>query len=101
MSAMRGYAWPGNVRELRNVIERAVIISTGPELVVPAPRPPARMPQAAMTLTALEIEHIRSVLESTHWRVRGAGGAAQRLGLKPTTLESRMAKLGIVRKKTP
>ena len=44
-----------------------------------------------MTLEALEIEHIRSVLESTNWRVRGRGGAAERLGLKPTTLESRMA----------
>ena len=52
-----------------------------------------------MTLEALEIRHIRSVLESTNWRVRGRGGAAERLGLKPTTLESRMARLGITRKK--
>ena len=57
------------------------------------------MPQTAMTLTELEVEHIRAVLESTSWRVRGAGGAAERLGLKPTTLESRMARLGIARKK--
>jgi transcriptional regulator with GAF, ATPase, and Fis domain len=50
-------------------------------------------------LSELEAEHIRSVLESTSWRVRGPGGAAERLGLKPTTLESRMARLGIARKR--
>ncbi len=52
-----------------------------------------------MTLTELEVEHIRAILEATGWRVRGAGGAAERLGLKPTTLESRIARLGITRKK--
>jgi len=98
MRELERYAWPGNVRELRNVIERAIIIATGPQLVLSAPRPPARMPQTAMTLTAIEIDHIRSVLESTNWRVRGRGGAAERLGIKPTTLESRMARLGISRK---
>jgi PAS domain S-box-containing protein len=96
---LESYAWPGNVRELRNVIERAVILSTSRQLVVPIPRAAARVPQTAMTLEALEIEHIRKVLESTNWRVRGAGGAAERLGLKPTTLESRMARLGITRKR--
>jgi transcriptional regulator with GAF, ATPase, and Fis domain len=50
-----------------------------------------------MTLKSLEHEHIRTVLESTNWRIRGVGGAAERLGLKPTTLEGRMAKLGLVR----
>ena len=101
LKELRRYAWPGNVRELRNVIERAVILSTGRQLVVPAPKPSGRMlPQAAMTLEALEVEHIRTVLESTNWRVRGAGGAAERLDLKPTTLESRMARLGITRKRT-
>ena len=52
-----------------------------------------------MTLAALEVDHIRGVLEATNWRVRGRGGAAERLGLKPTTLESRMARLGITRKR--
>jgi PAS domain S-box-containing protein len=98
---LQRYPWPGNVRELRNVIERAVIVSTGRVLTVPPPKIGERsVPQAAMTLTALEVEHIRTVLEATNWRIRGNGGAAERLGLKPTTLESRMARLGITRKKT-
>jgi formate hydrogenlyase transcriptional activator len=94
------YSWPGNVRELRNVIERAIIMASGRQLVVRAPQIGNRpTPQTAMTLTELEVEHIRAVLETTSWRVRGAGGAAERLGLKPTTLESRMARLGIGRQK--
>jgi len=98
---LQNYQWPGNVRELRNVIERAVILSSGRHLVVPAPQLGNNRPQpgGGMTLSALEVAHIKNVLESTDWRVRGVGGAAERLGLKPTTLESRMAKLGIARKK--
>jgi len=96
---LQSYSWPGNVRELRNVIERAVILASGPHLAVQAPKPSVRAAQTAQTLEALEIRHIRSVLETTSWRVRGRGGAAERLGLKPTTLESRMARLGITRKK--
>jgi len=97
---LQRYPWPGNVRELRNVIERAVILATGRQLVVAAPRLGDRsMPQTAMTLSQLEVGHIRAVLASTGWRVRGSGGAAERLGLKPTTLESRMARLGIARSK--
>jgi len=98
---LQRYHWPGNVRELRNVIERAVIVATGRQLMIPPPRPctPRTRPHSGMTLTQLEVEHIRGVLESTEWRVRGIGGAAERLGLKPTTLESRMAKLGITRKR--
>ena len=99
LKELEGYSWPGNVRELRNVVERAVILSTARQLVIPVPRQTARVPQAAMTLEALEIEHIRKVLETTNWRVRGSGGAAERLGLKPTTLESRMARLGISRRR--
>jgi len=99
MAELQSYRWPGNVRELRNVVERAVILSTGGPLVISVPRQAARVPEAAMTLEALEIDHIKKVLESTNWRVRGAGGAAERLGLKPTTLERRMARLGISRKR--
>jgi formate hydrogenlyase transcriptional activator len=97
---LQRYAWPGNVRELRNVIERAVIVSNGRVLTVLPPKIGERnVPQTAMTLHALEIDHIRAVLDATGWRIRGAGGAGERLGLKPTTLESRMARLGITRKK--
>jgi formate hydrogenlyase transcriptional activator len=94
------YEWPGNVRELRNIVERAVIVATERQLVIWPPRAKERpMLQTDMTLCALEGEHIRSVLERTNWRVRGNFGAAERLGVKPTTLESRMARLGITRKK--
>jgi len=97
MRELQRYAWPGNVRELRNIVERAVILATGPHLTVPAPKPTTRAPHAALTLADLEVEHIRAVLESTKWRIRGTGGAAERLGLKPTTLESRMARWRIQR----
>jgi transcriptional regulator with GAF, ATPase, and Fis domain len=101
MRQLQAYGWPGNVRQLRNVIERAVILATGPQLTVPvphrAPRQPRTEAQPPMTLRSFELEHIRATLESTRWRVRGQGGAAELLGLKPTTLESRMAKLGISR----
>lgn len=97
MRALQAYWWPGNVRELRNIIERAVIVSTGRRLEVPVPKPSLSPPHVG-TLEDLEIEHICAALESTNWRIRGCGGAAERLGLKPTTLESRMARLGIVRK---
>jgi transcriptional regulator with GAF, ATPase, and Fis domain len=100
MRQLQRYEWPGNVRELRNLVERAVIIATGPQLTVWPPRAEQHpMRQADMTLCALEGEHIRAVLEKTNWRVRGPFGAANRLGLKPTTLESRMARLGITRKR--
>ena len=98
MRDLQQYPWPGNVRELRNVIERAVIVATKSRLSIELPKmTPAKAPKSWMTLEALEIEHVRAVLESTNWRVRGPGGAAGRLGLKPTTLESRMARLGIRR----
>ncbi len=98
MDQLLRYSWPGNVRELRNVVERAVILATGRQLTVPVPQlPSSRRPPSVLTLQDVESGHIRTTLESTSWRVRGRGGAAERLGLKPTTLESRMAKLGITR----
>jgi transcriptional regulator with GAF, ATPase, and Fis domain len=98
MRALRCYSWPGNVRELRNVIERAVIMSSSPRLTPQVPRhPPLEKSRATMTLAQVEAEHIRATLESTNWRIRGQGGAAERLALKPTTLESRLVKLGIER----
>jgi len=93
---LQRYPWPGNVRELRNTIERAIILATGPRLEITVPKGlPSNRDKDA--LVDLQVEHIRAVLDSTCWRVRGRGGAAERLGLKPTTLESRMARLGIYR----
>ena len=101
MRELRQYSWPGNVRELRNVVERAVIVASGPRLTISIPQRNGRSSVAPQTLKNLETEHIRATLEATHWRIRGAGGAAERLGLKPTTLEGRMAKLGLVRPRHP
>jgi formate hydrogenlyase transcriptional activator len=97
MDALTRYHWPGNVRELENLIERAVILSPGPELRVPV----AELKQPSETtsdlsLEAAEREHILRVLRETKWVVGGPRGAAMRLGLKRTTLQSRMRKLGIV-----
>ncbi len=98
LRALQHYSWPGNVRELRNVVERAMILVSGPRLVIDLPGSiPLPAPQPLATLAEVEREHIQRVLEFTHWRVRGAGGAAEILGLPPTTLESRMAKLGLHR----
>jgi formate hydrogenlyase transcriptional activator len=99
LRALRQYAWPGNVRELRNAIERAVIVAKGPVLAVDMPRPANGDATATLNLADLEREHIRGVLDRVRWRVRGEGGAAEVLGIKPTTLESRMFKLGIHRPK--
>ncbi len=99
MLALQRYAWPGNVRELRNVIERAVIVSTGPELKILLPRARTTATRGAVRLEDVERDHIRVVLERTGWRIRGDGGAAQLLDLKPSTLEGRMAKLGLRRPK--
>ena len=75
-----------------------MIVAEGPRLTIPLPTPaPARPYQEARTLKELEAAHIRRVLDAVNWRVRGAGGAAERLGLKPTTLESRMARFSIKR----
>ena len=97
MEALQRYSWPGNVRELRNIIERATILSTGSALHVDLPDPLAPGASSGDTLEALERRHIIAVLGEVRWRIRGAGGAAQRLGLKPSTLESRMRKAGIKR----
>nr|NIV94975.1 sigma-54-dependent Fis family transcriptional regulator [candidate division KSB1 bacterium] len=100
MDRLQAYHWPGNIRELENVIERAVIISPGKQLQLGdwlSKTDASTGPAPIFTLQELEQEHIRQVLELTNWRVRGKRGAAEILGLKPTTLESRMLKLGIQR----
>ena len=78
-----------------------VILATDSRLTIDAPRPPLPASRKSLKMVDVECEHMRSVLESTGWRVRGRGGAADLLGMKPTTLESRMAKLGVVRGSSP
>jgi formate hydrogenlyase transcriptional activator len=109
MDALTAYDWPGNVRELRNIIERAMILSPGARLELGTDFPWGRSITPASTRTRgrkskkldeVERAHIVSVLEECAWKVRGKGGAAERLGLKRTTLQSRMKKLGIQRPST-
>jgi formate hydrogenlyase transcriptional activator len=100
MEALTRYHWPGNVRELENLIERAAILSRGPTLHVPLPGDRLSgeaMPTSSVTLEAAEREHILRALRDSNWVIAGAHGAAARLGMKRTTLQSRMAKLGISR----
>ena len=93
------YAWPGNIRELQNVIERACVLATGPVVDVPEPALGATRAAAwnPSTLEDAERSHILRTLERTEWRVEGEGGAADLLGLRPSTLRSRLHRLGIQR----
>ncbi|WP_353062429.1 sigma 54-interacting transcriptional regulator [Tunturibacter psychrotolerans] len=107
MNSMVGYPWPGNIRELQNVIERAVILSKGPELQVPLDGLKVKNAEmgiqtnGATTLEEIERKHILSILEQTNWVFAGPNGAAARLGLKRPTLQFRMQKLGISRPRKP
>ncbi len=98
MEALQRYSWPGNVRELRNIIENAMIITTGPVLRVEMPQVSAAVKAENASLQEVERNHILDVLEMTDWRIRGENGAAEVLALKPTTLEARIRKLNILRK---
>jgi formate hydrogenlyase transcriptional activator len=98
MTAFQNYSWPGNVRELRNVIERHLIIDQGPAFQAELPEAIHTSDFAGGTAEESERNHIRRVLERTGRRIRGQGGASEILGLKPTTLESRMKKLGIAKR---
>ena len=93
------YPWPGNIRELENLIERAVIVSPGPVLRVPVSelKPPSEPLADNLTLRAAERDHILKALEATNWVLAGPRGAAARLGMKRTTLQSKMRKLGVVK----
>ena len=98
MTALSRYHWPGNVRELENLIERAVILSQGTELHVPLPELKATAIEGTSfvtTLEAAEREHIVRALQAAKWIIGGPSGAAVKLGMKRTTLQSRMQKLGI------
>ena len=119
MSRLCAYSWPGNIRELQNVIERAVVLSKGPVLKVevsalfdfsrpeaaaiiaariPTPLPPVAPASSSVpSLEEVERQHIVAVLKQANWRIEGDRGAAKLLNLQPSTLRSRMQKLGIVR----
>jgi formate hydrogenlyase transcriptional activator len=114
MDALANYAWPGNVRELENLVERAVLLSPGKELRVPlseiksasvtdgfpTPGPAttfATTTSSIGTLEEAERQHILRALRQTEWRIAGPKGAAALLGMKRTTLQARMRKLGIRR----
>jgi formate hydrogenlyase transcriptional activator len=121
MDALTHYSWPGNVRELENLIERAVLLSPGKELRIPlselrnsssvpdriasgAAVPLAglsaetRLPAESIgTLEETQRQHILRALRQSEWRIAGPNGAAQLLGIKRTTLQARMRKLGIKR----
>jgi formate hydrogenlyase transcriptional activator len=121
MEALVRYSWPGNVRELENLIERAVLLSPGKELRVPLSElkdgsgsaatgssadvsspftslnSPASLTSSISTLEEAERQHILRALKQTQWRIAGPKGAANLLGMKRTTLQARMRKLGIRR----
>jgi transcriptional regulator with GAF, ATPase, and Fis domain len=112
VARLQNYDWPGNIRELRNVIERAVILARGGPLhfdlpvagaaVAPAPKhgpvaKPAGLILSEAEMRAHELENLRAALDQTAWKIKGADGAAQLLGLKPTTLLARMKKFGLTR----
>jgi PAS domain S-box-containing protein len=95
MEGLQAYSWPGNVRELRNVVERAMIVNTGKTLVIPLSEGLPSEVEATDNLEDTERKLILSVLQKTGWRVGGPAGAAKILGLKRSTLYSKMKKLGI------
>ena len=101
MDALQARDWPGNVRELQNLMEQAVLVSDGPTLRLPEQTPfelqGSPGPATARSLEDVERRHIIEVLESAGWKLEGADGAAALLGLKPSTLRSRMQKLDIRR----
>jgi transcriptional regulator with GAF, ATPase, and Fis domain len=101
LSALQEYHWPGNVRELRNVIERAMILNHGPKLCIKlghATLRPIAVKASAGSLDEAERAIILQALEQCNWRIRGSNGAAALLDIKPTTLESRIKKLGLAPK---
>jgi formate hydrogenlyase transcriptional activator len=113
MDRLVRYDWPGNIRELENVIERAMILSPGSSLMLsetlanstrrakPQRAPVTSAVESSMRLEDIDRSHILAVLHECQWRVKGAGNAAERLGMKPSTLRYRMKKLGIERKPKP
>jgi formate hydrogenlyase transcriptional activator len=101
IQAMTDYSWPGNVRELQNIIERAVIISEDGVLRIPLFERKRNISDCGNTLNEVERDHILQTLDKTGWVLGGAAGAAHHLGLKRTTLISKMKRLGIRHARAP
>jgi len=101
LARLMAYSWPGNIRELQNVIERAAVLASGSTVVfddsLGLPEDPAAQAVSAGTLEEAERAHILRVLKQVNWTIEGPGGAASILDLPPSTLRSRMHKLGIKR----
>jgi transcriptional regulator with GAF, ATPase, and Fis domain len=97
MEALQQYSWPGNVRELRNVIEHGMIVSGTRTLALSMPKSASSEVPETSNLESIERSHLLAVLKQTGWRIAGEGGAAEILGLKRTTLQSLMKRLGITR----
>jgi formate hydrogenlyase transcriptional activator len=101
METLVNYSWPGNIRELRNIIERSVILTSGKRLTIPKDdlhESRTDSPAAVLTMDDAEKRHILQALDSSKWVVGGPSGAAAMLGMKRSTLQSRMQKLGISRR---
>ena len=117
IATLQNYDWPGNIRELRNVIERAVILARGGALEFDLPTVTPRLDMAMLSepatdrpepefltepeLQRRERQNLLTVLEKTGWKIKGADGAAELLGVKPTTLLSRIKKMGLQRGDAP
>jgi len=97
MQALQRYSWPGNIRELRNVIEQAMIVCQEKVLLVRIPNFQESMQSVDLKLEDVVRNHILKILEKSGWRVKGQNGAAEMLGIKPTTLYSKISRLGIKR----
>ena len=100
---LMNYSWPGNVRELENIIERAIILSKGPFVQIPdlvTSQLKSKNLNSGATLRENEYNHILWALGQTKWRISGNNGAAKLLDINPSTLQSRMKKLGIKKPKT-
>jgi transcriptional regulator of acetoin/glycerol metabolism len=98
------YSWPGNIRELEHIIERAVVLSDNDILIIPDLELPCNhftegnfSQEKLLPLNEIERRHILNVLNQVRWRISGERGAAKILGLKPTTLDFRIKKLGITK----
>jgi len=97
IDALQAYPWPGNIRELENIVERAIILSNGPQLLIGEFELPNKSLPKSARLSDIERAHILTVLQDCGWKITGQHGAAKRLALPASTLRDRMRKLEISR----